>query len=173
MKCIYTEAEVTMSGAQLLACAINEDGQPIGKSERKFIKIFPEAYGVVKKMMMSDAADPPRLGDVIWATQGGNKHIGFCIVRKGGDEEKLHSLAVKACMKSIGNKAKELNHKYVGMDLFGSDNSSEWNDVVEDIEETLTDTQPVICIDTNEKLVDVLSHLPGGSNFKAWQTTGE
>ena len=162
MKCLYTEAELTMTGAQIIACAIDENGIPVSDNEKKIARNFPQAYGVVEQMFNSNMDEPPRLGDVIWSTQGGNKHIGFCVVKRDND---VSEQAVGSCMKSCQRKAKELQHEYIGMDLFGSNNSDDWNHIVDTIEDNLV-AQAVVCIDTNEKLNEVLSNLKGGSKFK-------
>lgn len=163
MKCIYTEAELTITGAQILACAIDENGIPVSDNEIKVAKFFPDAYKAVEQIFNSNMDSPPSLGDVIWSTQGGNKHIGFCVVKRGNE---ISEKAVAACMKSCNSKASELQHKYIGMDLFGSNNSKDWNLVVDSIEENLPSTQAIVCIHTNDKLVEVMSNLKGGSKFK-------
>ena len=104
-KCLYTEAVVTQSGAQLLINAISLDIE----KKNEFGKAFPEAWNVMNDMLKCDVDDPnarAHLGDVIWTQQGGNKHIGFCIVKEHEDSN-INKKAVGLCMKSARNKARE------------------------------------------------------------------
>ena len=166
-KCLYTEADITQTGSQIILHGISLDGIPRGRQDRHFKHAFPDAWNVVQSMLNSDIEDEDtdvNVGDVIWANQGGNRHIGFCIVRESSDSE-INKIAVSLCMRSAAKKAKELNLEYVGMGLFGSDTSKEWANIVEEIEENLGNIQSVVCIPTNDELTDVLENLPGSHNF--------
>ncbi len=103
---------------------------------------------------------PPKLGDVVWTQTSGNKYIGFCIVKRNKNAP-INKKALRLCLYSAANKAKTLNNKYLGMDLFCCKDGKEWSNIVKIIENCLEDIQNIVCIPTNEKLVDVLEQLPG------------
>jgi hypothetical protein len=165
-KCLYTEADVTQSGAQLIICSTSLDGQTSSLREKHFRRAFPAAWEVADKMLSIkvDEAESARLGDVIWAQPGGNRHIGFCIVKEN-DSDVVHKDAVALAMTSAKNKARELNIQYVGMDLFASESGKDWADIVGVVEENLEEIQGVVCIPTNRQLNAVLSNLPGSKDF--------
>jgi len=163
-KCLYTEAEVTQSGAQLLINAISFDDV----KRNKFRHAFPEAWKAMRDMVICKVDDPSNkvnVGDVIWTQQGGNKHIGFCIIKEH-EESDINKKAVGLCMKSARNKARELNCKYVGMDLFASKTPQDWANIVDIVENELQEIQGIVCIPTNDELVKVLENLPGSRNFR-------
>jgi hypothetical protein len=169
-KCLYTEADVTQSGAQLLINAISLDGKILSDKTKKFQHAFPEAWKAMRQMLtntmdLQDVETDVNVGDVLWLTQGGNKYIGFCIVKKTSEHD-INKEAIKATIRSTRNKAKELGIKYVGMDLFASETPQDWAEIVDDVEEALGEIQGVVCIPTNEELVNVMENLPGSKNFK-------
>ena len=107
-----------------------------------------------------------RVGDVIWVSPGGNRTIGFAIVRESSSSP-INTKALKAVMKSAHNKAKELQIEYVGMGLFACDTPQEWGNIVNIVEKELGDIQGVVCIPTNDALLKVLDSLPGSKDFMA------
>ena len=108
----------------------------------------------------------PQIGDVIWVNPGGNRHLGFAIVKET-EKDVINIKALRLVMKSVHNKAKALNLEYVGMGLFACDTPYEWSNIVDIIEENLKDTQAVVCIPTNDALKKVLESLPGSNDFVA------
>lgn len=167
-KCLYTEAVITQSGAQLIVNAINLDGKPFSENDKEFKRAFPEAWNALDQMLKPQVDDPAtkvNVGDVIWIMTGGNKHIGFCIVKEHSDDT-INKKAVGLCIKSAKNKARELNCEYVGMNLFASDTPNDWASIVGIIEHELEEIQGVVCIPTNDELIKVLETLPGSRNFK-------
>lgn len=168
MKIFYTENDITQTASQLIICSVSLDGSIKNISEQKIKRAFPEAFQTVYSMLKSNVDEKikPRLGDVIWVTTSGNRHIGFGIVRKTCDDV-INTKAIKAIMKCSKNKAISLKKEYIGMDLFGCDTAEEWSAIVGIIEEELKEIQAVVCIPTNEALMKVLESLPGSKDFKA------
>ena len=168
MKSYYTENDITNTAAQLMVCSITLDGSITNIQDQRFKRAFPDAYNTMLSMLKApvDAKLKPKLGDVIWVRQGGNRTLGFAIVKESSDSP-INMKAVRAVMKSTHNKAKELNINYVGMGLFACDTAQEWASIVDVLEESLKDTQSVVCIPTNDALLKVLDALPGSKNFVA------
>lgn len=165
MKCFYTENEITETGSQIIVCDISDDGVATTPQQLAFKKAFPDAFQTFTHFFNSEKFDiVPRLGDVVWVHTSGNKHIGFCVIRKGGV---LMINALTAALKSIKNKADSLNLEYVGMGKFGFEKGIEWSNIVDHIENSLDNIQPIICIPTNEELIDVIDNLPGSKDILA------
>ena len=170
-KCIYTESDVTNSASQLIITDVSLDGSVRSFAQQRFKRSFPKAYEAVIQMLKisdhkkDDKTYGAKVGDVIWTTSGGNKHLGFCIVRESANKP-LNTKAVKLCMKSAREKARSLKKEYVGMDLFASDTPEEWASIVGIVEDNLEEIQGVVCIPTNDALVKVLENLPGSNEFK-------
>ena len=169
-KAIYTESDITQTGAQLILCSVSLDGTIANIAEQKFKRAFPDAYATMLSMLNAPVEDKlkARLGDVIWVTTSGNRHIGFGIVKKSCTEA-INTKALKLIMKSAREKAKALQKEYVGMDLFASDTPQEWAAIVGIIETELKEIQAVVCIPTNDALMKVLEALPGEKTFRAIQ----
>jgi len=166
-KCLYTEADVTQSGAQLLICSISLDGKTSRQYEKHFKRAFPESWNVADSMLKCDVDNENtdvNVGDVIWTRTGGNKHIGFCVVNKEFEDE-INKDAVKLCINSAKLKARELNINYVGMDLFASKSPQEWASIVGILESSLEEIQGIVCIPDNDALTAVMENLPGSNNF--------
>lgn len=168
MKAYYTENDITNTASQLMICSINLDGSVVNIQDQRFKRAFPEAYNAMISMLKApvDEKLKPRLGDVIWVKIGGNRTLGFAIVKESSNSS-INMKAIRVAMKSAHNKAKELELEYVGMGLFASDTPSEWASVVDVIEESLKDTQAVVCIPTTDALIKVLDALPGSKDFVA------
>ena len=168
MKSYYTENDITNTASQLMMCSVCLDGSISNIQDQRFKNAFPDAYTTMLSMVKADVEEKykARLGDVIWVRPGGNKTIGFAIVRETSTSP-INTKAIRAVMKSAHNKAKELKIKYVGMGLFACDTPNEWASIVDIIEESLKDTQAVVCIPTNDALLKVLDSLPGTKNFVA------
>jgi len=174
-KCFYTESDVTQSASQLLICSISLDGKSEKNQEKHFKRAFPDSWKAAKNLLkygdneeinIYDKDDnKPKLGDVIWTQTGGNKHIGYCIVRNH-EEENVNKDAVKLCIISAKNKARELKLEYIGMDLFASNGPEEWADIVDIVEDGVEEIQGVVCIPTNDALVSVMDNLPGPKTFR-------
>jgi len=167
-KCLYTESDITQTGAQLILCSVSLDGSIGNVAEQKFKRAFPDAYSSLLSMLRADVDEKfkANLGDVVWVTTSGNRHIGFGIVRKTC-REPINTKALKLVINSTRNKAIALKKEYVGMDLFACDTPHEWAAIVGIIEAELKDIQAVVCIPTNDALVKVLEALPGEKNFRA------
>ena len=169
-KCIYTESDVTDSAAQLILTDVSLDGSVRSFAQQRFKKAFPKAYEALIQMLTLSNSNKDnknygvKVGDVIWTTAGGNKHLGFCVVRESANRP-LNTKAVKLCMKSAREKARSLKNEYVGMDLFASDTPEEWSSIVGIIEDNLEEIQGVVCVPTNRDLLDVLDFLPGSKKF--------
>lgn len=173
-KCLYTESDVTQSGAQLVINAISLDGETKTKLQKKFKHAFPEAWSMMDQMLnahklMENDQLKSSVGDVIWADAGGNRHIGFCIVKENANDE-VNKKAIELCIKSAKSKARQLNIEYVGMGLFASESPKEWANIVDIVEKNLEEIQGVVCIPTNDDIVEVLSSLPGPRDFKMIKT---
>lgn len=167
-KCLYTESDVTKTGGTIVVTGISMDMNWQGLEQKKFAHTFGGAYKSIQ-MMVDPKFSPgedfkeesrPALGDVIWLRTGGNQMIGFGIVKKRG-EDPIHTEALKTVFKNYNAKAKEMKTPLIGMDVYGSDSGEDWASIHEIIEEELTDCQAVVCVPTNELLLDVLDHLPG------------
>ena len=166
-KCLYTEAEITQSGAQLIICSIALDGLTNKTEKTKFKKSFPDSWNAAKQMLncnVDGENTEVRVGDVIWTRTGGNKHIGYCVVRDT-ESNPIDKKAIELCINSAKMKARELNTEYVGMDLFASENAQDWADIVDIVESKLEEIQGVVCVPTNDKLLSVMENLPGSNNF--------
>ena len=179
-KCLYTESEVTQSGAQVLITAMTLNGET-DKHSKKFQHAFPGAWEVMGQMRLGDHAEHTdensenltvNLGDVIWSHQGGNRQIGFCFVKES-EKGDINKKAVALCIKSAVNKAKSLGIGYVGMDLMGCKDGKEWADIVDIVENSLGECKGFVCIPTNEELVDVLENLPGPNSFQIFKSDNE
>jgi len=167
-KCVYTESEITQSGAQLIICSIALSGLTDKTEETKFKRSFPESWNAAKQMLnctVDNELNEVRVGDVIWTRTGGGKHIGFCVVREN-DKDVANKEAVRLCVSSAKTKARSLKNKYVGMDLFASDTPQQWADIVNIVEDSLEEIQGVVCIPTNDELVSVMENLPGSNDFR-------
>ena len=168
MDCLYTEAELSQSGSQLVVFGMTLDRTTITEYEKNIKRVWPDAWTSYNDLMELARNEEtnlppeelPRVGDVVWIKTGGSKVIGFCIVKTAPDSE-INKKAVVAVTKSICNKARELGISYYGMDMLSCNNGREWAAIVEDIEKNSEGVQAVVCVPTNELLEDVLSKLPG------------
>lgn len=171
-KCIYTESEITQSGAQLIICSIALSGLTDKTEEKKFKRSFADSWNAAKQMLDCNVDDENyeevRVGDVIWTETGGGKHIGFCVVREN-DKDGVNKEAVRLCVSSAKTKARSLKNKYVGMDLFASDTPQQWADIVDIVEDNLEEIQGVVCIPTNDALIKVMENLPGSNDFRMFE----
>lgn len=171
MKCLYTEAILSQTGSQLLIYPVAKTRLNID-AESEIKRVWPDAWMSFNDLMEM-SRDPelempekelPRVGDVVWVQTGGNKTIGFCIVREDYDSE-INTKALKPVFKSVANKAKSLEIEYYGMDLFSCKDGREWANIVGEVEKNSMGVQAVVCIPTNELLEDVMTELEG-NQFK-------
>lgn len=169
-KCMYLESDVTKSGAPIIVTCLSRDMKWEGLEQKKFAHTFSASYRSII-MMMDEAFNPgkdgdmtpdnrPKLGDVIWLRTGGGRVVGFGIVKERHDDP-IHTKALKAVFKNYNKKAKDMKIPMIGMDVYGCESGKDWASVVGIIEDKLTDCQAVVCVPTNEKLIDVLDELPG------------
>jgi hypothetical protein len=168
MKIYYTENDITNTAAQLMMCSVCLDGSISNIQDQRFKRAFPDAYYAMLSMIKSNVEEKlrPHIGDVIWVNPGGNRTIGFSIVRESSSSS-INIKALRAVIKSAHNKAKEMGIQYVGMGLFACDTPQEWGSIVTIIEKELGDVQGVVCIPTNDALLKVLDSLPGSKDFVA------
>ena len=166
-KCVYLESDVTKASAPVLASAISLYMNWQGMEQKKFAHTFSGPYKSIMLMLdpnftsskMKDE-DAPKLGDVIWLRAGGGQMVGFGIVKEKA-EDPIHKEAVEIVFKNYNRKLKEMKLPLIGIDLYGCETGKEWVDIVDTIEDQLTDCQAVVCIPTNKLLVEVLDELPG------------
>lgn len=167
-ECLYTESLIESSGAQLIVYAAERNREELSSHETNIKRVQPDAWTAFNDLMETARAketdlspeELPRVGDVIWVQTGGNKTIGFCLVRESLNTA-INKKAIKPIFKSIANKAKELGINYCGMDTFSCTSGKEWSEISEEIEEYSADVTPIVCVPTNELLEDVLTSLPG------------
>ena len=170
MKIIYTEADVTSSGAQLLICPASLDNLYSTTHERRFRRAFPEAAKVVGQMLTESNIVTkdmlPHISDVIWVETPGNKHLGFCLIRETRDDD-INMNALKVALKSVNQKAIDLEQPVIGMDLFACETPKDWIEIVDVVEKSLPSVQAFVCMwsdipgEANKLLNEVIDSLPG------------
>ena len=172
MKCLYTEALLSQSGSQLVIYPVAKHRLDV-TAEKEIKRVWPDAWMSFNDLMeMARSADlempeeeQPQVGDVVWVETGGNKTLGFCIVREDYNSE-INTKALKPVFNSVAKKAKQLGIEYYGMDLFSCRDGREWADIVDEVEQNSMEVQAIVCIPTNELLEDVMTELEG-NEFRA------
>lgn len=163
MKILYTLGNFVHSGHQILFFAINannENTEPYQKlAEKTFAASFAPKNGIFNPPEDCGEVEPPHVGDVIWTNTSGNQHIAHGIWREEGNGP-IDFNALRLVCKSIANKAKELDQKYISMPLLTEDLSL-WNFVYPIIEEAFGDVNVVVHIPLEDTLLSVLDSIGG------------
>jgi len=167
MKILYTLGQFVYSGHQVLFYTINaenkntEDYQKL--AEDTFSASFAPKNGIFNPPEGVSESVPPETGDVIWTHTSGNQHIASGIWRETA-EGPIDFNALRLVCKSVSNKAKSLNQKFVSMPMI-TDDLSLWNFVYPIIEEAFDDSvQVVVHIPTEEQIIEVLESIGGEIN---------
>lgn len=174
MKILYGEGDFLGSGHQIMAYPATVAASSSLEVEANVMHTQPDVRESMHNMFSKNKhfdVPSPELGDVIWTQTSGNKWIASMLVFD--QDGHMHWDALEACLKSVKNKAIELDQEQISMPLRWyplRDMKMYWNRTYNIIEEVLSDPMDedivgrfqVFVYDQDSDFVrDMVESLPG------------